>query len=535
MVLVIVGGAGCFESYPASSACMLEQRRSCTCDTGGPGWETCYGAVPAVWGACICNSAPIADAGPDRTVSYHTTVLLDGTHSSDADGDMLQFRWTLDSLPPGSTAMLSGATNRIPSFIPDVPGDYVVSLIVNDAIVASDPARATISAQDDAPHAVATIAPYVITGAPMMLDASASTDVNFDPLAFTWSVADPAGSTAAPVDATAATTTFVPDVDGAYQVSVVVDDGRKTSMLSQPVHSYHRMTSLPFQPWRADYDKPSDLVIFISSDPTNALYAYDPTTDTIASVALPTPPNALSISPDGTRAIVGDYTGITNVNLTTMQVTNHFVTNVSTYDVVDPGDGWAYVFPASVDFEIRGVRLSTGAVTVGARAIGDDMRARRMPGTTSIYATDSLFTEVFRFSSGTTTLTTTANSIGTDLLISDDGTHVVSFGNVYAPDLTKLGQLRGYAVYSTESSATGTLLAVPGAGTSGTDDEVVDVYAYPSLTYDHSVSLPPQLRNGAPYTTHGRGVFLHADGVHYSVIVQAEPLSSPGQWAVLNM
>jgi hypothetical protein len=208
--------------------------------------------------------------------------------------------------------------------------------------------------------------------------------------------------------------------------------------------------------------------------------------------------------------------------------------------VVDPGDGWAYVFVSSQtsDYAIRGVRLSTGAVTVGARAIYGDMWARWLPGTTSIYATDQIFTQVFSFASGATTLTGGKNPpIGTRLWTSDDGTRVFSFAPAaYAPDLTTVGQLAGDVQGVSDSSATGTLLAIPSSGSSGQQDEAIDVYAYPSLTYDHSVSLPAQLRNGAPYATHGRWVFMHADGVHYSVVVQAEPLSvSPAQWAVLNM
>jgi hypothetical protein len=533
LVLVVVGGAGCFESYPASSTCMLDERRSCTCDGGGPGWETCYGDVPAVWGPCVCNGAPVADAGSDRAVSYRTTVSLDGTHSSDPDGQDLMFHWAVDSVPAGSMAMLDDGAAATPTFLADVPGDYAFSLTVDDTIVTSPPAHVTISAHDDAPVAVAAVSANVETGDQVTLDAAATTDPNGDSLTYLWTVTGPPGSTAAPMDPTAATTSFVPDVDGAYQVSLSVDDGRMTTSLTKPVQSYHRVTALPFHPARAAYDKALDRIIFISRDPTNALYAYAPATGTLSTVPLGQVPVAFSVAPSGLGALVADSSGITTVNLQTMQVASRRTVSFTPEDIVHPGDGWAYVFVASTtsSYEIRGVNLSTGAVTVGTRAIYGDMRAHLMPGTSSIYATDMALTEVFSFSSGNTTLTNSRSSIGSDLWTSDDGTHVFAFGMpVYAADLTQVGQLRSYATGVSESSATSTLLVIP-AGTMGTEDEAIDVYRYPSLAYDHSVALPPELKNGTPYPAHGRWVFLHADGIHYSVVLQV----SSSEWAITNL
>ena len=93
------------------------------------------------------NSAPVANAGASQTVSVDDLVTLDGSGSSDPDGDPLTFIWSFSSQPAASTAALVDAATETASFTPDVDGTYVVELIVNDGTVDSQPATATILAQ----------------------------------------------------------------------------------------------------------------------------------------------------------------------------------------------------------------------------------------------------------------------------------------------------------------------------------------------------------------------------------------------------
>ena len=91
------------------------------------------------------NSAPVAEAGSDFSVFRDDTVDLDGSASSDLDGDPLTFRWSLASVAPGSLASLSGAGTAMPSFLADAEGTYVVQLIVNDGMVDSPADTITVS------------------------------------------------------------------------------------------------------------------------------------------------------------------------------------------------------------------------------------------------------------------------------------------------------------------------------------------------------------------------------------------------------
>lgn len=90
------------------------------------------------------NSQPVANAGPDQTALVGNTVTLDGNGSSDADNDALTFQWSLIAKPEGSAAVLANPDQAQSSFVPDLPGDYLAQLIVNDGQLDSDPDTAMV-------------------------------------------------------------------------------------------------------------------------------------------------------------------------------------------------------------------------------------------------------------------------------------------------------------------------------------------------------------------------------------------------------
>ncbi len=94
------------------------------------------------------NSPPVADAGEDRTVHTGSEVLLDGSGSYDADGDPLTQTWTLLIVPLGSTlpTEVLPDSSQGATFTPDIPGLYVVELVVSDGETSSVPDVVTITA-----------------------------------------------------------------------------------------------------------------------------------------------------------------------------------------------------------------------------------------------------------------------------------------------------------------------------------------------------------------------------------------------------
>ncbi|WP_289781779.1 PKD domain-containing protein [Ornithinimicrobium faecis] len=179
----------------------------------------------------IANQAPVADAGPDQDATTGDTVTLDGTASTDPDGDNLTYAWTLTS-PNGSTATLSDATAGQPSVIPDLPGDYVASLTVNDGTTDSPADTVTITVQEPAnqvPVADAGPDAPAAVGDAVNLDGTGSTDPDGDELTYAWTLTTPDGSTAELDSSTTAQPGFVADVAGTYSAILTVNDGTTDS------------------------------------------------------------------------------------------------------------------------------------------------------------------------------------------------------------------------------------------------------------------------------------------------------------------
>jgi len=86
------------------------------------------------------NRAPLANAGADQTVNEGTTILLDGTGSSDPDGDTLSYAWTQTG---GTAVVLSDVTAASPTFV--APSGLAGPEVLSFSLVVSDGALSSVA------------------------------------------------------------------------------------------------------------------------------------------------------------------------------------------------------------------------------------------------------------------------------------------------------------------------------------------------------------------------------------------------------
>jgi hypothetical protein len=191
------------------------------------------------------NTAPIANAGTDSNAVETQQVTLDGSLSSDPDGDTLSYSWQQIS---GTTVTLSNQLSASPDFTaPLVPasGDTLTfQLTVSDgSLTSTSLVNVTIAKMQQAPVAIAKVVnASVPAGALVVLDGSDSYDPDNDPLTYQWTQI--AGPVVTIHDATSQTASFTAPFVGfsgqTFVFTLVVKDncvdtlGNDCSLTSDP-------------------------------------------------------------------------------------------------------------------------------------------------------------------------------------------------------------------------------------------------------------------------------------------------------------
>lgn len=80
----------------------------------------------------VNNSAPIANAGEDVSVEVGEQLRLDGSSSSDPNGDNISYLWAIISPEGLQTDEFIVGQGSNPTFLTDVAGEYVIQLTVTD-------------------------------------------------------------------------------------------------------------------------------------------------------------------------------------------------------------------------------------------------------------------------------------------------------------------------------------------------------------------------------------------------------------------
>ena len=179
-------------------------------------------------------SLPVADPGAALSVNTGSTVRLDGSNSKDPQNRPLVFTWSFVSMPAGSTAQLNDPHSQTPSFNADVPGIYVLQLVVANSFLTSNPVTVTVTVATCGANAPTTGALSASPASPgvgqvVLLSANAHSADN-DPgcalneaITYSWRmISQPASSTATLNNAAAVSPSFTPDVPGDYSFRLVV-------------------------------------------------------------------------------------------------------------------------------------------------------------------------------------------------------------------------------------------------------------------------------------------------------------------------
>ncbi|MBW6520351.1 MAG: PKD domain-containing protein [Desulfoarculaceae bacterium] len=260
------------------------------------------------------NAAPVANAGPDQNVATGSMITLNGSGSSDADGDLLTYAWDFSSIPSGSTATLSDSTSAKPTYTADLDGTYVLSLIVNDGTAdsAADTVTVTATIVNAVPVANAGPDQNVATGSMITLNGSGSSDADGDLLTYAWDFSSiPSGSTATLSDSTIAKPTYTADLDGTYVLSLIVNDGTADSAADTVTVTATTVNAVPVANAGPDQNVTTGSMITLngsgSSDADGDLLTYAWDFSSIPSGSTATLSDSTSAKPTYTADFDGTY------------------------------------------------------------------------------------------------------------------------------------------------------------------------------------------------------------------------------------
>jgi len=181
------------------------------------------------------NHPPTANAGANVSTAVTSKVKLDGSNSSDVDGDRLSYQWEITQKPESSTAVLSDKAAVNPELVIDATGLYVIRLIVSDGDSKSKPDFVSVNSFNEKPNAVILETSFrngenYVIGDRISLDAVQSSDPESQDLFYNWELAvKPENSSATLSSYTAINPFFIVDQPGFYIVHLIVNDGANLS------------------------------------------------------------------------------------------------------------------------------------------------------------------------------------------------------------------------------------------------------------------------------------------------------------------
>ncbi|MHB1845083.1 MAG: hypothetical protein ACYCWW_09645 [Deltaproteobacteria bacterium] len=201
---------------------------------------SCGSALPTAVSTASTNAPDVGE-----TVALSTAVA-DANVSCGAVSPGFSYAWSFTSLPSGSRAVIASAAAAAPSFTPDVPGAYLLAVVVTDGLGRQSPvATVSVAASTCGTNPPVLGSPQVSPsapglGLPVQLSAALSDSDNQSPcnlgktFRYQWALVGlPIGSLATLNAPESLAPSLVPDVPGSYIAELTVVDS--AGLLSQPL------------------------------------------------------------------------------------------------------------------------------------------------------------------------------------------------------------------------------------------------------------------------------------------------------------
>jgi hypothetical protein len=222
------------------------------------------------------NRPPLAVAPGNMTVFVRERVELDGSQSSDPDGDDLFYEWT--QVPgAGDPVTLTDALTAEATFTaPEYPQRLFFRLTVTDGLeFSATVVRVDVNEQPNAPPIAAAPEQIdAVTSSVVVLNGSASSDPDDDVLTYRWAQVEGSGEPVQLRDADKAQATFTaPDRGQRLFFKLIVNDGRSDS---QPAITRVNVNAAPVAEAGPRFDVPNGTAVILEGS------AIDPDGDLIA-------------------------------------------------------------------------------------------------------------------------------------------------------------------------------------------------------------------------------------------------------------
>jgi hypothetical protein len=317
----------------------------------------------------------------------------------------------------------------------------------------------------------------------------------------------------------------------AFEIGQQVESQLTTSAPSQADVATGEIVTFSGNDWDfavtdAAYNSVSDRLVMISADP-HQLHIYDPNNGQDFQMPLSQEPTAVSITPDGRFAAIGQLEQIEIINLDTRAIIDIVPVSGNVYDIVLPNDLWVYYSLTGDSNQFYAIERATHDEK-SIPFLGNDQERifKLAPDGRSLYGTSrnpepgrlekidiTRAEPQFMYDSGST-----ADTCGDVWLAADGRFAVTGCGHIWGladrkqDDMVLRGNLfeTPTKIHSlTHATTTGHVLLI-----TETADQQVQIFDDVQFELLGTESLP----EGA----HGRYIFTNAAGTQYVVITQTD-------------